>query len=100
MAMERDGQCRLRRQSATRQTRAGSIRDAGNGAATKKGSRRSPLILWRWRPRLVRVGPDLALDEVQQARQHYQEQEHLHAEPLAGVKVRLRGPHQERGDVP
>jgi len=47
----------------------------------------------------MRVCPDLLLGEVQQARQHDQENHHLQAGALARLEMRLRGPHQERRDV-
>src|SRR5579883_1929974 len=48
---------------------------------------------------LVRVGPDLLLGEVHQAGKDDQEDEDLHAQPLAFLHVRLGRPHQEGRDV-
>jgi len=43
--------------------------------------------------------PDLFLGEIEQARQHDQIDHDLEAEPLALVELRLRRPHQERGNI-
>src|ERR1700757_4370803 len=48
---------------------------------------------------LMRVGPDLLLGEVHEARKDDQENEHLHAQLLARLHVRLGRPHQEGRDV-
>src|SRR5260221_4086956 len=50
-------------------------------------------------PGSVGVGPDLLLGEVHQAREQDQEDEDLQAQTLAGLHMRLGGPHQEGGDV-
>src|SRR5579871_2712061 len=47
----------------------------------------------------VRVGPDLLLGEVHQAGKDDQEDEHLQAQALAFLHMRLGGPHQEGRNV-
>src|SRR5437660_10226693 len=43
--------------------------------------------------------PDLLLSEIEKQGQHDQENEHLHADALPRLEVRLGGPHQEGRDV-
>src|SRR5262249_25560855 len=43
--------------------------------------------------------PYLLFGEVEEPGNHDQENEHLHADALPGLEVRLGGPHQERRDV-
>src|SRR5262249_42274042 len=45
------------------------------------------------------IVPHLLLGEVEQPRKHDQENEHLHADALSGLEVRLGGPHLEGRDV-
>src|SRR5262245_14315355 len=59
-------------------------------------ARRSRFKLLRMQFHVV---PHLLLGEVEQPRKHDQENEHLHADALPGLEVRLGGPHQEGGDV-
>src|SRR5262249_56734572 len=59
-------------------------------------ARRTRLELLRMQFHVV---PHLLLGEVEQPRKHDQENEHLHADALSGLEVRLGGPHQEGGDV-
>ncbi len=72
----------------------------GYFAATKKPPQGLSELVSASEPASMRVGPDLLLGEIQQPRQQDQEHEHLQAEALAGLHVRLGGPHQERCDVP
>src|SRR5262249_16752341 len=44
--------------------------------------------------------PDLLLGEVHEEREDDQEDHHLETDALALFQMRLRGPHQERGDIP
>src|SRR5215475_5809541 len=66
---------------------------------------RSPARIFARRTRLellrmqFHVVPHLLLGEVKEPRQHDQENEHLYADALSGLEVRLGGPHQEGGDV-
>src|SRR5437879_12544414 len=59
-------------------------------------ARRRWLELLRMQFHLV---PHLLLGEVEKPGKHDQENEHLHAEALSCLEVRLGGPHQEGGDV-
>src|SRR5262244_464890 len=59
-------------------------------------ARRTRLELLRMQFHVV---PHLLLGEVKEPRQHDQENEHLYADALPGLEVRLGGPHQEGGDV-
>src|SRR6266702_8727663 len=66
---------------------------------------RSPARIFARRTRLellrvqFHVVPHLLLGEVEEPRKHDQENEHLHADTLSGLEVRLGGPHQEGRDV-
>ena len=79
-------------------TSSSASRPRNDGLIQQKSPRRG-FFNSRLATRSVRVGPDLLLGEVHQARKQDQEHEHLHADPLARFHVRLRGPHQERRDV-
>src|SRR5262245_34646875 len=63
----------------------------------------APIFARRTRLELLRIQfhvvPHLLLGEVEQPRKHDQENEHLHADALSGLEVRLGGPHQEGRDV-
>src|SRR5258708_417686 len=60
-----------------------------------EGPRTGPFVNHLRRRRSVHGGPHLLLGEVEQAREHDQEDHDLQAEALARLEMRLGGPHHE-----